>query len=118
MGMALSPNKTDPPLIVNPNAMTAGPITAQGFELIARRTAQIVKPFRRRQHHKLALRTALDVGRQTPNHPASRQCLSTRIGKATDHIERIRRTDMIVKQSYRDKKDPGSRLRAPGVTIR
>jgi hypothetical protein len=42
--VALAPNETNTPLIVDPNTMLACPVSAQAFQPIARRRSQIAEP--------------------------------------------------------------------------
>lgn len=44
-GIALSPHKTDPPLIVNSNAVPPLSISMQGFQAVSRWKAQIIQRF-------------------------------------------------------------------------
>jgi len=47
---AIVPDKTEAPLIVDTDAVLPFSIASQGFQTIARRTSQIVKPSRRVHH--------------------------------------------------------------------
>jgi hypothetical protein len=46
-GFAIAPHKTDPPLIVNPNAALTLAVAVQSLQTIARRYSQIVELLRR-----------------------------------------------------------------------
>lgn len=48
IGIAILPTKSHPALIVDPNAVLFGPVTAQQFRATAGRDSQVVEPSRRR----------------------------------------------------------------------
>lgn len=50
------PDEIDAPLLVNPDAMLAGPITLQGFQAISRRGHQVFEPGGSVQHLQFPLR--------------------------------------------------------------
>lgn len=62
-----SPAKTDPELIVHPDAVLALTVTPQRFETVAGRYAEIVDPAGDLQLPQLAPRDGLDV--HEPSHP-------------------------------------------------
>jgi hypothetical protein len=61
-GPGVCPGETDPPLLVDPDAVLAGPVTVEGFEPIARGYPQIVECLGGLKHHQLAERDPLDPG--------------------------------------------------------
>jgi hypothetical protein len=44
VGLAVAPDEANPPLIIDPDAMLAGPITFERLEPVAGRNAQILQP--------------------------------------------------------------------------
>lgn len=60
-GAVLAPNKADPPLIVDSDAVLTAAIASQGFESVPRRRAEVREPSRRIQHIQLAQCDGLDI---------------------------------------------------------
>jgi hypothetical protein len=61
VGTIVSPHKTDPPLIVDTDAVLPGPISSQGFQAIARGNPKILQARRHCQLSELAQRCPLNV---------------------------------------------------------
>jgi hypothetical protein len=53
MRIGISPPETDPPLIVDSNAVLTFPVSCQFFQPIAGRNSQILDRLRRIQHRQL-----------------------------------------------------------------
>jgi hypothetical protein len=53
-GIALSPHKTNPPLIVHSNAVLPLSISTQGFQAVSRWNAQIIQRFRPMKQQQLS----------------------------------------------------------------
>jgi hypothetical protein len=61
-----APGKTDPPLVVDPDAEIAGSIALQHFQPVPRRRAEVLQPLGLVQIQKLPARSALD-GLESPD---------------------------------------------------
>jgi hypothetical protein len=53
---AIAPDKTDAPLVIDPDAMLAAAVSCQGFETITRRRAQVRQPDCGGEHVELSER--------------------------------------------------------------
>jgi hypothetical protein len=60
MRMAFTPGKANAPLVIDPNAVPAGTIAFQQFQLVSGRPAKILQPECPMQVQKLAPRRPLD----------------------------------------------------------
>ena len=58
------PLETNPPLIIDPDAVLPGPIPAEFFQPVGRRDPQVVDDISIIEHTQLAQGYLLDVGRQ------------------------------------------------------
>ena len=81
---AIPPLETDPPLIVDANAVLASSITPQSFGAIARRWAQIIKPNSRVNHQELRTSAGLDLQRQAANGMPRKVSRRALVGKDPD----------------------------------
>jgi len=72
-------------LPVDPDAVLAGAIAPQGFELIAWRGTQIAKPRRRVQHIELTQCHALEGPPARRTFAISKEALGCPVGKAPNH---------------------------------
>jgi hypothetical protein len=61
VGTIVSPHETDPPLIVDTDAVLPRPISSQGFQAIARGNPEILQARRHRQLSEFAQRCPLNV---------------------------------------------------------
>ena len=66
-GFAITPYETDPPLVVDANAVLLFPITSQALQAVARREPQIVQAGGRIEHSQFSERCALEIGRPLPD---------------------------------------------------
>jgi hypothetical protein len=62
--LSVTPVETDPPLVVNADAMQSAPIAVKDFETVARRDPKIFEPFCGIDSEKLGSRSALNLVRQ------------------------------------------------------
>ena len=58
---SILPDKAEPPLIVDPDAVLSDPVAFQGLQAIAWRHPEVVEPDRGVQHSQLAARHGQDV---------------------------------------------------------
>lgn len=83
-GTIIPPHEADPPLIVDPDQVLAGPIAPQSFQSVAGRLAQVLQAVRRIKHVELA-----GGDPRNPSEPAWRvaieQCSARLVAKALDH---------------------------------
>lgn len=86
-GFAIAPHETDPPLVVDANAVLSLSISAQCLQTIAGRHAQIRELLRGVEHKKLFPRTPLNLGRQTANGKTRENRGRALVAKAPDHDE-------------------------------
>jgi len=61
IGVSVPPLETDPPLIVDPDAVLSAPVDGQGFQAMGRRDTQIIQGDRRVELFKTHLRSAMNV---------------------------------------------------------
>ncbi len=72
VGIAVNPPEAQPPLVVDANAVLAGPGSGQLFQPVARGYSQIQYSHGRIQHYQLSLSCTLDVQRK-PARPDSQK---------------------------------------------
>ena len=84
-GRAFTPDETDPPPVVDANAVLSATVALQNFQTIAGRYAQIFKTASRVDHQELLPRALLDGSRQPANGAAAENRGGTLVGKAPDH---------------------------------
>lgn len=63
VGVAVTPNEADAPLFIHANRILAGPVTPEGFQVVARRDARILKNHQGVQQRELAHRPLEDIRR-------------------------------------------------------
>jgi hypothetical protein len=85
VSLAIAPDETDPPLVVDPDAVLALTIPAQRLEAIAWYDAQFVKALRRVDHLKLPPRPRNDPAVDAPDVPPLEQRPGARVSEAPDH---------------------------------
>jgi hypothetical protein len=90
--IAGTPPKTNAPLIVDPDAVLAGPIALQRLQPVARRNTQKVESRSGIDLQQLAMRYSLYVGRKASTMPALKEPLCFFVRKALDHRARVRPT--------------------------
>jgi hypothetical protein len=85
IGCSVMPSKTDPPLLIDADAVLPPPIALQRFEPIAGRYAEIVQRSGLIQHTQLTQSSRLDLYGQSPTSKATPNARCLGIGKALDH---------------------------------
>jgi hypothetical protein len=63
MGVAIAPLEADAPLVVDTDAVLAGPVAAQAFESVSRWDPEIVKALSVVQHPQFPPRHLLNIAR-------------------------------------------------------
>jgi hypothetical protein len=86
VGVTISPAKTDPPLIVDANAVLPGAIASELLESVPWWHPEIVQRFRRIHGDQLPEHRPEERGGIAPNTLALEQGLSVPIGEALDHL--------------------------------
>jgi len=81
-----APSKADAPLVVDANAVLAGPIALELLEPVARRNAEIVQGFGGVDGDEFAEHRPLKLGGISTYGLALEQSLRVPIGKAPDHL--------------------------------
>ena len=84
LGSAIVPAETDPPLIIDPDAVLPRAIASKSFKAIARRHTEIVERIRRMHHQQLSKRDTLNDA-EPPGVAAQKQCFRMGTSKAPDH---------------------------------
>ena len=82
--LTYAPPETNPPLIINADAMLTASIAVQGFEAIAWRDLKIIDLLCRVDGKKFGSRTALYLVGNAPNRVASEERDRTFVGEALD----------------------------------
>jgi hypothetical protein len=97
MAMAVTPNKTDSPLIVNANRVLAFPIASQRFQLISRRRGQDAKFCGCVHLQQLAQRDPLECT-EAFGMLIMKECFGFLAAEALNHTLRILRDTLYVKR--------------------
>ena len=87
---AILPHEADPKLVIDPDAVLPPAITAKGFEVIARKRAQVVESLGCMQLRQLALSDPSNVPEPTRRVPLG-QRLGISVPEGPDHLLRILR---------------------------
>jgi hypothetical protein len=85
-GFAIPPDKANPPLIIDADAVLALPVPRQSFQPVATQPAQIVKTLRCVDHKQLRPSPVLYLRRQPANRISREDRSSARVAKARDHV--------------------------------
>jgi hypothetical protein len=80
--LVVAPDKTDPPLVVDADAVLTLPVTVQRFQAIAGRHPQIVQQCGRIDRQQLGASPPLDLLRQVADGVASEDRRCAFVGKA------------------------------------
>ena len=83
--LTFTPPETNPPLIINADAMLTASIAVQGFEAIAWRDLKVIDLLCRVDGEKFGSRTALYLVGNAPDRVASKERDCTFVGEALDH---------------------------------
>jgi hypothetical protein len=86
-GFAVPPRETDPPLIVDADAVLALPMARQSFEPVAGRLAQIVEPLGCIERQQLGPGALLNLQGQSAHGMACEDRSGPLVAKAPDHAE-------------------------------
>jgi hypothetical protein len=86
--VAVLPYKTQPPLIVDANAVLVLPIAFQSLQSVSRQSAQSVKSLGGIQHVEFSERRSLN-GSKTLHRFALKKALGVRVPEGLDHIGRV-----------------------------
>jgi len=97
MGVAFAPNKTDTPLVVDPNAVLSGAVSPQLFQPVSRQRRQNPEIVRAIENVQLAQRRSLD-GPKPATGMAKEEPLGFRRAKGLDHPGMLYRISLAVKQ--------------------
>jgi hypothetical protein len=98
MAMAVAPNETNPPLIVDPYRVLPFPISAQGFQLIPGRRRQDSQFRRGMQLQQFPQRHSLE-STEPPRMLIVKELLGFRGRKALNHTQNILRVTFYVKDT-------------------
>jgi hypothetical protein len=98
VGVAIPPSETDPPLIVDANAVLPGPITAQLLQAVSGRDAKIIQDLRRVDRNKLPEHNPSQLGRVTADRLARKEALGITVAEALDHWPMLTRHVTNVKR--------------------
>jgi hypothetical protein len=90
---AVSPLETNPPPVIDADAVLTFPISLQGFQPITRRHSQIIQLPGTVQILKFAARRVLNVWRQTSRPFSAKDSFGFRTGKAENHQAILSRDD-------------------------
>src|SRR5262245_58739344 len=85
MGVALSPNEADPPLVVDPDAVLARPVRRQRLQPVAGRHREVGQPPRLVEVAELPPRGRLDLEREAPRALAAPDPLGLASPERADH---------------------------------
>lgn len=85
VGMAVLPHETDPPLVIDPDAMLPLSVTSQCLESIAWRHPQVLKQRRSVQLSQFPEGYSLDVRRNRLGPLTSEELLGFRVPEALNH---------------------------------
>ena len=97
VAMALTPDKTDSPLIIDPNRVLPFPIASQCFQLISRWRSQNAQLRRSVKLEQFPQGDPLD-GTKAPGVVIVKKLLSFLRAKALNHTQRILRHALYVKE--------------------
>jgi hypothetical protein len=87
VGVSAAPRETYPPLIVDPDAVLTGAITAEPLETVPRWYPQILWVHRRIQHPELPKSDLLHLGAESFRRSTIEQPLGIAITEALDHAK-------------------------------
>jgi hypothetical protein len=85
--LTFAPPETNPPLIINADAMLTASVTVQGFETVAWRDLKVIDLLCRVDGKKFGSCTALYLVGNAPNRVASVERDRTFVGEALDHYD-------------------------------
>ncbi len=89
IGIAVLPDKTDAPLVIDADAVLARTVPGQFLEPIRRRYTQVVQRLRSVEHSQLSERNLLNVLRQPGRTLTVEKQLGVSVAKASDHVTKL-----------------------------
>ena len=84
-GIRAGPAKTDPPLVVDPNAVLPGAIAFELLQPVAGRHSKVIECFRGIQSDEFPEHRPSEIGRKAPYGLAAKEPLGIALGKAGNH---------------------------------
>ena len=100
MSIPVLPAKTDPPLVINPNAPLPGSVATELFKHVARRHTQKIKRSRAVKLREFAQRHTLYISRQLFGIPAPENFFRFGAFKILDHVSMVARCASSVKRYH------------------
>ena len=88
-GVAVSPFKANPPLLIDTDAILAGAVSTQSLQTVGRRHAQILQSLCPVKHAQLTQRHLLDIRRQSARPLSCEYLLCFCILETLDHASSI-----------------------------
>jgi hypothetical protein len=88
IGIGAAPREANPPLVIDPDRVLTGPLTAQLLQAVSWKGPQISERLRTVQHDELAQSWAKKVGGQASAGTAFEELLCLAITEAPDHERR------------------------------
>lgn len=85
VGVAVDPAEADAPLVVDADAVLAGPVAAELLEAIARRDAQVLEVHGTVDQAELPEHDAAEVGRESADGFARPETLGVAVSEAPNH---------------------------------
>jgi hypothetical protein len=86
-GVAAGPAKANTPLVIDPNAVPAGPVSHQFLEAVSGGSSKINKTGCGIEQDEFSQSDALQIGRESPDRLPLEEPLGVAATKATDHDE-------------------------------
>jgi hypothetical protein len=87
VGIAILPAETDPPLLIDPNAMLSRSAPLEFLESITGRDAEVLKLLGGVDEDELAEHRAMELSREAPDRLAVKQAFRVPVREALDHPE-------------------------------
>ena len=84
MGSVSRPDKADPPLIIDPDTVLAGPITLQSFQSVACRREKVFQVRRVVEHREFPLRDLPEAG-EFPDQLSCKELLCLLVPEPSNH---------------------------------
>ena len=88
--VSIAPHKADAPLVIDADAVLAGPVAAQLLQPVAGRHAEVVQLLSRVDHDELPQHQPEQFGRKPADALTPEEPLGIRVREALDHPERYR----------------------------
>lgn len=98
--VAVPPDETHPPLVVDPDAVLAGAVAAQLLQTVARWDAEVVERFRRVDRDELPEHDPAQLGRVPTDRIAGKEAFGVVVAEALDHQSMLTQRVTNVKRYY------------------